>query len=80
MNEVSHAEKIGKTIAKALDTVHWSPEFVAMVLSKQPGVIQFRLWQLVQALIGHWAIAARYQDFDTQYMEVYKWAERKSDD
>jgi hypothetical protein len=76
MDNYKHAEKAVKCIVSALESIHFHPQAIAQMLSKQPGLVQFRLWKIVKALIGMWAIDAKYQQYDEQYVEIYKWAER----
>lgn len=69
-------EKAAAKIADSLSHVGVNTDILANMLSKQPGVIQFRIWKIIRALIANWKIDAKYQQYDPQYVEIYKWAER----
>lgn len=73
------AEKVVAAIYEGLNRIDVQPEVIADRLSRLPGQIQYRLWRIVKFLIRQWATDARYEQYDSQYKEVYLWAERKDD-
>ena len=70
-----NSKKAAAKILSALDVLSFSPAIAAQVLSSAPGPIQHRLWLTVKALIHLWAIDGRNRTFDSQYKEIYEWAE-----
>lgn len=73
-------EKAVTKIADALSHISINTDMVAHMLSRQPGIIQHRIWKIIHSLIEYWKIDARYQTYDAQYVEIYKWAERMPDE
>jgi hypothetical protein len=76
MNVHDSSKKAGAKILAALDVLTFSPAIAAQVLASAPGPVQHRLWLVVKALIHVWAIDAKARTYDTEYTEIYKWAEK----
>lgn len=72
----SKDEKQRDSIHAYLNNLDADLELLANMLTRLPGNIQFRLWQLVMKLVKYWAKDAQYQTYDPQYVVIYKWAER----
>jgi hypothetical protein len=80
MDTYKITEKAAAKIADSLSHIGVNTDILANMLSKQPGIIQYRIWKIIRALIRYWKIDAQYLQYDPQYVEIYKWAERIEDD
>jgi hypothetical protein len=80
MDRIKAAEKTVSIIVERLMRLDFDAIAVAGMLSKQSGAIQYRIWKLIRELIRAWNIDAKYQQYDQQYVEIYKWAERIDND
>lgn len=80
MDPYKEAEKSVRKIVDSVSHIAVSTELIANMLSKQPGIIQYRIWKVVRSLIEYWKITARYGQYESQYEEIYKWAERVDND
>jgi hypothetical protein len=80
MDRIKAAEKTVTAIVERLMRLDFDATIVAQMLAKQSGIIQYRLWRLMRELIHSWKIDAQYQQYDPQYVEIYKWAERIDND
>lgn len=67
--------KFVEAVKVAADSRQIAVQDVAAQLTRAGGEVQRFLYRLIHAIIDHWKIDARYEQYDEQYVHIYKWAE-----